>query len=141
MTASLKTDALPDFEGQEVEASQIRNAGDGLSEALKIAPRALHHGDDVAILIRGKVTQINHKTGGKGDEEHLVRVHTISATAATELEMDHAEKILAAARDNLTRRKAEIDGQMALDESGYLEGAEAVATIAEGGLAPEFKGE
>lgn len=144
MTATLKTDALPEFEGQEVQASQIRitNAGDGLSEALKIAPRALHHGDDVAILIRGKVTQINHKAAGKGEEEHLIRVHTISAFAATELELDHAKQILAAAHENLTRRKAEIEGQMALDESGYLEGQEAVAQLAEGnGLSPEFTGE
>lgn len=133
MTAVMRTDELPEFEGQEVEASQIRitNAGDGLSEALKIAPRALHHGDDVAILIRGKVTQINHKTAGKGEDEHLIRVHTISATAATELEMDHATKILTAAADNLARRKAEIEGQQQLAYDDATEGQEIIAARAE----------
>lgn len=116
MTAVMQADELPEFEGQEVAASQIRitNAGDGLSEALRVAPRALHHGEEVAILLRGKVTQVNHKAAGKGDDEHLVRLHTISAFAATELPMDDAKRILTAAADNLARRKAEIDGQLQL---------------------------
>lgn len=144
MTAVVRQDALPDFEDGLVELSQIRitNAGDGLSEALKIAPRALHIDDEVAILIRGRVTQVNHrkKDSRDGEDDTIVRVHTVKALAATEIEMEHAKKILVAAADNLARRKAELEGQMQIEADEDLEGAEALKTIEETGkLAPEFK--
>ena len=39
---------LPEFEGRAVvrSAVKITRAGDGLSEALKLEPTALHHGDE-----------------------------------------------------------------------------------------------
>ncbi|MDQ1429196.1 MAG: hypothetical protein QOK39_2672 [Acidimicrobiaceae bacterium] len=59
---------LPDFDGFEVRRSAVRitKAGDGLSEALKVQPRALHYGDEVFYILRGKVAQVNHK--GDPDE-------------------------------------------------------------------------
>lgn len=145
MTAVMKQDELPDFEGQEVAASQIRitNAGDGLTEALEVAPRALHHDEEVFILIRGTVEQVNHRNAKatKRKGAHLIRVHTVSASQATEIEPEYAQKILMVAADNLAQRKAEVAGQMQLQADEDLEGREAMATIDEGGLAPEFKGQ
>lgn len=135
MTAVMKQDELPDFEGEKVEGALIRitNAGDGLTEALEVAPRALHRNDIAYFLIRGKVDQVNHKTAKatKYKDERVVRVHTIVAEAATEIEDEYAKKILMAAADNLARRKAEIEGQEQINFTEGLEGAETVAEMHE----------
>lgn len=129
------------FEDEDVDQVQVRitNAGDGLSEAMKISPKTFHIDDDFACVLRGKVTQVNHKKTGKDGEEIIVRVHTVKATAITEVEIEMAKKILAANAESLARQKAAIDGQLELDQSGYLEGQQAVAELHEGnGLSPEF---
>lgn len=130
------------FEDEPVQSVAVRitGAGDGLSEALKITPKALHLGDEVAFVLRGTVTQINHRQ--QGDDEPIVRVHTVKAGRITEVELDMADKILTAAAKNLARAKAEREGQMEMEADEDLEGKEALATIEEtGSLAPEFKGE
>lgn len=109
------TTALPDFEGETVTAAKVRitNAGDGLSEALKVTPEALHRGDEVFYVLRGEVTQVNHAT----KDETIVRVHTVKADAITKVDGDLASKMLQEAAEELQRRKDEVDGQMRLEPS------------------------
>lgn len=112
MTATAQ---LPMFEDETVQQSQIRvvGAGDGLSEALKIDPKALHLGDEIFLVLRGSVTQVNHRQKEYG--EPVVRVHTIQAGAVTEIEKKLAEKLLADAADALEKAKADAQGQLLLD--------------------------
>lgn len=136
MTASLT------FEDETVEEVQvvIRNAGDGLSDALKVAKTELHLGDQVAYILRGTVVGVQFKQ--KDDESPVARVHVVKTIGITGVEIEMADRILAADRETVARRKAEIDGQLELEESGYLEGQEVVAQLTEGnGLSPEFTGE
>lgn len=108
-----KQATLPAFEEQSVNNATVRitNAGDGLSEALKVDPKALHLGEQVFYVLSGDVTQINHVE----KDEILTRVHTVKASAITEVDADLAEKLLTAAAEELARRRAEVDGQMTLD--------------------------
>lgn len=131
------TDRLT-FEGFEVDSVQIRitNAGDGLTEALQINPKALHIGDDFACVLRGKVTQVNHK---EGKDDSTIRLHTVKTTGITEVDLDMAKRILGANAESLARAKADREGQLQLEADEDLEGQEALAQINEGGLGPEFK--
>lgn len=109
-----KQATLPAFEEQSVNNATVRitNAGDGLSEALKVDPKALHLGEQVYYVLSGDVTQINHVE----KDEILTRVHTVKASAITEVDADLAGKLLTAAAEELSRRKAEVDGQLMLEE-------------------------
>lgn len=114
MTATA-TRTLPEFEGIDVTGSAVRvtNAGDGLSDAMTIGKKALHIDDEVFYVLRGKVTQVNHRADPKDGD--LTRVHTVKAEQITEIDEDTARKMLAAAADALARAKAEIEGQLTLD--------------------------
>lgn len=130
------------FENESVEEVQvvIRNAGDGLSDALKVSKKELHLGEEVAYILRGTVTGVQFKQ--KDEESPVARVHIIRTAGITEVDMDMAKTILAAAADNLARAKAEREGQLLIEADEDLEGKEAMATIDEtGSLAPQFKGE
>lgn len=105
---------LPTFEDEAVDQVQVKitKAGDGLSDALEISPKVYHLGDDFACILRGTVSQVNHKQGSK---ETVVRIHTVTTTGITEVEIDMAKRILEAAAENLEKAKAERDGQLMLD--------------------------
>lgn len=107
---------LPEFEGQSVHQAKVRitGAGDGLSEALKVAPIALELGEEVSYILRGHVTQINHTQ--KDEDEPLVRLHTVKASAITPVDPDLADKLLGEAAAELAKAKAEADGQLPLDQ-------------------------
>jgi len=108
-----QTAVLPVFEGDPVQQAQVRivSAGDGLSEALKIAPESLHLGEEVFYVLRGIVTQINHRQ--TDDDEPVIRVHTVKAHEITKVDGDVASKMLAVAAEELERLKAEAAGQLA----------------------------
>lgn len=80
------TSTLEDFDGRSVVRSQIKvtNTGDGLSAAMAVAPEALHHGQEVVIIMRGVVTSVGFAPLDPDDDDSaLVRVHTIKAGTAT----------------------------------------------------------
>lgn len=120
---------LPTFEDEQVQQVQVRitNAGDGLSEALKIDPKILHLGDEFFCVLRGEVTQINHK---QDDNDIVTRVHTVKASAITEVDGEMAKRILTAAADNLARAKAAREGQMMLEAAEELEREDAAKDAA-----------
>jgi hypothetical protein len=105
--------SLPLFEDQPVDRATVRitRAGDGLSEALKIRPKALHIGDECYYLLRGTVTQVTHRE--KDDE--ITRLHTVEAQQITEVDGKTATKMLAAAARQLDQDR-QIDGQEELPD-------------------------
>ena len=52
-----------------------------------------------------------------------------------------AQRILTANADSIAQMKAELEGQLELQADEDLEGAEAIASMHEGALSPEFKGQ
>ncbi|WP_375490255.1 hypothetical protein [uncultured Jatrophihabitans sp.] len=114
MTATAARPTLPDFESETVARASVKitNAGDGLSEALKVDPIALHMNDVVYYVLRGEVTQINHRTDR---DDEIVRVHTVKADQISPIDAGAAQKFLQAYAEETERKKAEIAGQLALD--------------------------
>lgn len=99
---------LSSFEGRPVirAAVRITRAGDGLSEALKFAPVALHHDDEVFFVLRGSVSQVNHKPDG-ADADELVRVHTVEAVEIAMVDESDVADLLAGAAERVGRARAE----------------------------------
>jgi hypothetical protein len=89
-----------------------------LSEALGIEPKALGIDDSVYYVLRGEVTQVNHRID---KDANVTRVHTVKATRITEVDRDTAETMLQAAADQLERAKAERDGQLMLEAEAAAE--------------------
>jgi len=110
---------LPKFEGRAVvrSAVKITRAGDGLSEALKLEPSALHHGDEVFFVLRGSVTQVNHRPASR-EEDDLVRVHTVEAQEIAMVGHAQVDELLASERERVKRLKDEEAGRepLPLDE-------------------------
>lgn len=107
---------LPTFEGNSVNKAAVRitNAGDGLSAALDVEPKAYQIGEEVSFVLTGTVTQINHSQ--KDEDGPIVRLHTIKASGVTEVEQDLAYKLLTSAREEIERKKAELDGQTRMED-------------------------
>jgi hypothetical protein len=123
MTATrAKKEALPECEQQPVNNATVRitNAGDGLSEALKVDPKALHLGQEVFYVLSGDVTQINHVE----KDDVLTRVHTVKASAITEVDGELASKLLTAAAEDLQAKKDAVAGQMRFDQEAEAAKAE-----------------
>lgn len=77
---------LPKFDGRDVIASSIavRNAGDGLSKAMKVEPEAYHIGDKVFVVLECEVANVAHepidKDAPRGPQR---RKHVLRAGTAT----------------------------------------------------------
>lgn len=114
---------LPAFESNAVSAARVRitRAGDGLSEALKIEPRAIQLGERVYYVLEGECVQINHVE----KDDLITRVHTIAADSIAEVDDETATKMLRAAAEELERKKAAADGQLMLDEEADAQDREA----------------
>lgn len=124
MTTTI-SEKLPLFEDEPVDYAEVRitNAGDGLSEALKIAPEALHMDQEVFYVLRGEVSQINHRR--KSDDGPIVRVHTVKASQITKVDPELAREMLAKAADELEKAKAQAAGQLLLDAENEAAAKEA----------------
>jgi len=121
---------VPSFEGEAVVRSTVRitKAGDGLSEALKLAPIALHRHDEVFFVLKGRVAQVNHK----GAEDDCVRVHTVDAIEVAMVEASEVAELLADAAQRVERAKDEARlaeereaGILRLDDVGHTAAHEA----------------
>lgn len=76
-----------EFEGEEVLGSAITltNTGDGLSEAMEVAPVRLHIGEEVTMIVKGKVVDVAfpQKDGG------VIRKHKVKAFKGVVVEGAH----------------------------------------------------
>lgn len=115
---------LPPFESNNVANAKVRitRAGDGLSEALKVEPRAIQLGEQVYYVLSGECVQVNHVE----KDEVLTRVHTIAAERITEIDGETANKMLANAAEALERKKASLDNQLMLDAEDEAAAKEAL---------------
>jgi hypothetical protein len=129
---------LPEFEGRAVvrSAVKITRAGDGLSEALKLEPTALHHGDEVFFVLRGAVTQVNHRPNSREEDDLLVRVHTVEAQEIAMVGHVEVDNLLAAERDRVKRLKDEEAGREPLPLDEEPQGAHKPSARAAGGDRP-----
>jgi len=101
---------LPMFERQQVDRSAVKitKAGDGLSEALAIEPKALILGSEVFYVVRAKVRRVAHDMD---QDENVTRVHTLDVMQITEVDRSQVERMLDEAAEELQRRKDEASGQ------------------------------
>jgi len=97
---------LTEFEDHFVVSSGIRihRAGDGLSDAMEIAPVELHHGDTVHIVLRCRVTRVAYEPVKDSDTE-LVRVHTLKAVTGTIVDEKLVHKVLEEHRQAVDKAK------------------------------------
>lgn len=85
------TDHLTPFDGRQVLRTSIAvsNAGDGLSEALRIDPREFHHGEVVHVVLECSVDQVRFvPLDPKDAHGPLVRSHRLKAGTATVVDAD-----------------------------------------------------
>lgn len=114
MTTAVQN-TLPAFEELAVHKSTLRitKAGDGLSEALDLEPQALHLGDEVCFVIRGKVNQVNHR---EGQDNAIVRQHTVAVEAIAPVDPSTADQVIAEENDRLAKLRDERNGQQRIDD-------------------------
>lgn len=111
---------LPAYEGIDVDKATVKitNAGDGLSDALKFEPVALHHGDEVFFVLKGKVVKVTHEPEGKveldDDIDELVRVHVVKTFEIAMVDEFDVSELLAKNRERIKKRKDEEAGVMNL---------------------------
>lgn len=89
--AMADTSALHDFDGKPVLGTGIvvTNAGDGLSQAMKVEPKELHQGDEVFIVIRGIVQKVRFEPIDKDEPAGAQRrVHVVKGGTATLVDGD-----------------------------------------------------
>jgi hypothetical protein len=128
------TTTLPAFEGTDVYAAsmKITKAGDGLSDALEVAPVALHVGDEVYFVLKGVVEQVNHRPLPKADG--LQRVHTIATTDITQVDETAVGSMLTEATERVRREKERAEGISTLEdarlEAEHNDGAHADGLVA-----------
>lgn len=97
--------STPTFEGRDVVGMKvaITNAGDGLSDAMLVAPVELHIGDKVFVVLEGEVTKVNYVK--LRDTDVLNRVQTIRAGVATLVDEGLVKKVLDEQRLAIERAK------------------------------------
>lgn len=89
------TTELTQFDNRDVIGATIKvsNAGDGLSAAMKIAPREFHHGERVYVVMETTVDQVTH-VESKDDPARLVRSHRLKAGMATIVDFKLVSRVL-----------------------------------------------
>jgi hypothetical protein len=114
MTQATKPSALPAFEGNPVASAALRitKTGDGLSEALELGPKLWHLDEEIFLVAKVKVTQVNHRV--LKDGEPLSRVHTATMLEATEVNETDIGLFLANARERIREARDEAKGQESL---------------------------
>lgn len=109
-TALADTSALHSFDGHPVLRSTIAvtNAGDGLSNALKIDPCEFAHGQKVYVVLECEVSKIAFVP--IPDTDALSRVHTFRAEGATIVDADAVKRQLDEQADRILKAREEAEG-------------------------------
>jgi hypothetical protein len=117
------------YEGRKVMGAGVRitKAGDGLSDAMDLAPEMLPYGSTVYFVVRGEVTQVNHRRMPKTD--HLMRVHTVEAIEVARVDGPAIEELLDAEAERIADLKRVDAERRAVEEEERLAAEEAEAGI------------
>lgn len=112
--------ALSAFDGKPVlrTAIKVTKAGDGLSEALAIDPREMHHGEIVHVVLECKVGRVQFDPV-KGAEDHLVRTHVLVADVATIVAGELVDEVVDAQRRKIIAAKEAAAGISSLPGMGW----------------------
>lgn len=133
----LPDNALPDFEGKPIRQCSIKitKAGDGLSDALEVAPVALHVGQDVFYVLHGVVDRVGFpKFDTLGDE--LVREHTVATVEIIPVSREDVDELLRSGVERVKQLQEQQygitqmvgpDGQAQVDANGDGDGPAADA--------------
>lgn len=107
--ALVDTSALGQFEGQDVlrAAIEIPNAAGGLRDAMKFAPLAFHHGDEVYVVLKCEVKKVRFDP--IKDVEALARIHVFDALEATFVDESMVAAALKDQRERIEEAKAEAE--------------------------------
>lgn len=114
--------SLAPFENHEVVGTSIAvtNAGDGLSQALKVEPVERERGETVFVLLETTVDKITF-VGSKDDSEALIRQHTLKTVRGTIVDPGKAKPLIRATQKKID--EAEGREQLpGIDEPGEVEG-------------------
>lgn len=113
--AIAKSEALGDYRGRRVTSTSIaiRNAGDGLSQAMEIAPEIYEPGDTVYVLLECTVDKHTHALIEKGDSYELKQV--FKAGTATVVDDQGSKKKIAQQANKVARAKEEAKGVTRLE--------------------------
>lgn len=99
------TTPLGTFDGRDVITSSvaIRNAGDGLSQAMSIAHTQLHHGDTVYVVLECQVKDVQFPL--IKDTDSLNRKHILRAGVATLVDKELVDAVISAQRTAIDKAK------------------------------------
>jgi len=102
---------LGEFDGRDVLRTSIAvtNAGDGLSEAMKVDPQVLHLGEKVTVVLECEVAKIRHEP--IRDTDALNRVQILRAGTATIIDAEVVKEAIDAQREAIERAKDLLSGQ------------------------------
>jgi hypothetical protein len=92
---------------------KVSNAGDGLSEALSIEPKAYHIGDEVHLVLKGTITKVEHRRE-KDEDNDLIRLHNLKALEVAEVSESDIRSFLADAAERAKQARDAAKGQEAL---------------------------
>lgn len=111
----MTTTDLGMFEGRSVTKTTIavRNAGDGLSAAMKVNPEALHQGDTVYVVLECKVGPVSFDPI-KDSETECERKHVLRAGAATLIDSEYVKDAIAKQTDAIIAARDEEAGRQQL---------------------------
>lgn len=115
----MSTQQLPSFEGTKVASTALSLTGK-IESNLAQPPQALHLGDSVVLLVVGTVVKVTHQD----DEDGLIRIHTVKAGEALELEDGEAAVLLTEARERTAKAIDDLLGRQQLPwdgETGEIE--------------------
>lgn len=92
---------LGSFDNKLVLATGIRitNAGDGLSKALQVDPKLIHHGEEVYVVLRTECANVAFPP--IKDTDGVMRMHTLRAGTATIVEADLVREVLDAQEERI----------------------------------------
>lgn len=112
---------LGEFEGRAVTKTTIsvRNAGDGLSQAMKVDPQLLHQSDTVYVVMECKVGPVQFDPI-KDSETECERKHVLRAGAATIVDADLVKGAVAAMTEKIIAKREEERGLQQMDSDTLL---------------------
>ena len=127
---------LGNFEGRDVigTSMKVTRAGDGLSAAMALEPAIYHQGDEVTVVLRGRIGRVQFDEVKETD--CLNRVHVLVASDITVVEEASINKILDAEKARLTKLREEAQGVSRLPGADGVElrGEHVLGNHREGGV-------
>lgn len=101
MTTNQTKISLGSFDKKPVLATGIRitNAGDGLSKALQVDPKVIHHGDKTYVVLETECSNIAFPP--IKDTDGVQRMHTLRAGRATIVDPDLVCELLDAQEERI----------------------------------------